>query len=258
MELFVYLNGARRGPFEEQRVRAWLRDGLLRRSDLASEQLESELKPISTFGCVTPGIPPPPAAPAQAAPPADAFMTRRSATGGETILSFARESLGPYSRATLLPNESPCHKTTLHWIIFVRFAALALLIFFFLALLFAIAVQALTGSQLGWFVLPLPAFIMVLPTLAYVASELVITDLRVLIKTGIIRRQTLEVFVSKVESVAVDQGVLGRVLDYGTVAIRGTGRHEERFEAIARPVEFRNWVQRMQSAPAPTPVHLAS
>jgi uncharacterized membrane protein YdbT with pleckstrin-like domain len=80
----------------------------------------------------------------------------------------------------------------------------------------------------------------------------------VLIKTGIVRRQTLEVFVSKVESIAVDQGVLGRMLDYGTVIIRGTGRHEERFEAIARPVEFRNWVQRMQSAAAATPVHLAS
>ncbi|HEV3409215.1 MAG TPA: PH domain-containing protein, partial [Chthoniobacterales bacterium] len=65
---------------------------------------------------------------------------------------------------------------------------------------------------------------------------------------GIIRRQTLEMFISKIESVAIDQGFFGRVFDYGTVIVRGTGGFEERFEAIARPVEFRNWVQRMQRA----------
>jgi len=134
----------------------------------------------------------------------------------------------------------------LHWIIFVRFALLALSLFFFLALPVAIGVQALTGSQLGWFVLPFPAFVMVAPTLAYVSSELVITDMRVLIKTGIVQRQTLEMFIAKVESIGIDQSFGGRLFDYGTVTIRGTGGFAERFEAIARPLEFRNWVQRMQ------------
>lgn len=248
--MFVYLNGARRGPFEEERVRTWLRDGVLQSSDLVSEQANSELVPLSTFGRSTPATPP---ADPMTAIPAAAHVH-------QPLRSLARESLGPYSRAALTPNELPYYKTTLHWIIFVRFALLALLIFFFLALPFAIAVQALTGSQLGWFVLPLPVFLMVPPALAYVSSELVITDLRVLIKTGIIRRPALELFISKVESVAVDQGLLGRWLDYGSVAIRGTDGRDERFAAIARPLEFRNCVQRIQSSepPLPAPVHLAS
>lgn len=144
------------------------------------------------------------------------------------------------------PNETPVFKTALHWIIFARFALLGLLAFFFVAMPFAIGVQALTGSELGWFALPLPAFLMLAPTLAYVSGELVVTDQRLLIKTGIIRRQTLEMFISKVESIAVDQGFLGRLSDYGTIIIRGTGGFEESFEAIARPIEFRSWVQRMQ------------
>jgi uncharacterized membrane protein YdbT with pleckstrin-like domain len=136
----------------------------------------------------------------------------------------------------------------------VRFTFLALLVFLLIAMPFAIAVQALTSSQLGWFALPLPAFILLTPTLAYVSSELVITNVRVLIKTGIIRRQTLEMFISKIESIAIDQRFLGRVFDYGTVIVRGTGGFEERFEAIARPVEFRNWVQRMQKGAVVAPV----
>ena len=246
MELFVYLNGARRGPFARERLQAWLRDGLLQGSDLASTTLENELRPLSSFSAEEAATPRTPA-PIGLHPKSIESLPVASAQSHEALLSLARESLGPYARATLAPNETPFHRTNLHWIVFLRFAVLALLVFFFLALPFAIAVQALAGSQLGWFSLPLPMFILVPPALAYASSELVITDLRVLIKTGLVQRQTIEMFISKVESVAVDQGVLGRLFDYGTVAIRGTGGHEERFEAIARPLAFRNWVQRMQS-----------
>jgi uncharacterized membrane protein YdbT with pleckstrin-like domain len=135
--------------------------------------------------------------------------------------------------------------------VFARFAGIALLVFLFVAMPFAIAVQVLTGSQLGWFALPLPVFILLPPTLAFASSELVVTDRRVLIKTGIVRRQTLEMFIPRIESVGVDQGFFGRMFDFGTVTIRGTGGSEEPFEAIAHPLAFRNSVQRLQSAPAP-------
>jgi uncharacterized membrane protein YdbT with pleckstrin-like domain len=61
----------------------------------------------------------------------------------------------------------------------------------------------------------------------------------VLIKTGIIHRQTLEMFISKIESVGVDQGFFARMFDYGSVLVRGTGGFEQAFEAIAAPLEFR-------------------
>ena len=238
MEFFLYLNGVKRGPFAEARVQAFLADGLLLPSDLAADEADAEWKTLGSFACLalpaTPS-PPPPAAP----PPRPAMPAMEQP-------AIPAEVLGPYARATLAPNETPYFKTSLHWIIFVRFAFLALVALVFLALPFAIAVQALTASEIGWFVLPLPVFLLVPPALAFASSELLITDRRVLIKSGIIRRQTLEMFISKVESIAIDQSFLGRLLDYGSVVIRGTGGLEEPFAAIAHPIEFRNCVQRLQ------------
>lgn len=260
MEFYVYLNGGKRGPLSEERVQALLADGVLHASDLAADQPDGEWKALRDFrrfsasaaeslavgdGVATapepgtcapflpPVAPPPPALPA-------ALPTH--------LKPLALDALGPYSRSTLSPNETPFHKTSLHWIIFLRFAMMALLVFLFVAMPLAIGVQALTGSELGWFGLPFVALMLLPPTLAYASSELVITDRRVLIKTGIVRRQTLEMFIPRIESIAVDQGFLGRMWDYGTIVIRGTGGSEEMFEAIAHPTAFRNCVQQLQSS----------
>ncbi len=229
MDFYVYLNGARRGPFTHEQVWANLAAGLLQSSDLISDRADGEWRTLASFASVsTQG-------------PAAALPTPAIDSPGIPVAA-----LGPYARSTLSPNETPYFKTSLHWIVFVRFAFVTLLGFLLLAVPFAIGVQALFASELGWFALPLPIFLMLTPTLAWISSELVITDRRVLIKTGIVRRQTLEMFISKVESIAIDQGFIGRIFDYGSVVIRGTGGLEEPFEAIARPIQFRNWVQRLQ------------
>ena len=261
MEFYLYLNGAKRGPFTEERLRSYLADGLLQPSDLASEQPDTGWKQLSEFrrfeligspnestapsGSVAmPAAPPLPPAPppilpvvASAPPPTAPVIDAAPLTA---------DSLGTYARSTLAPNEQAFFKTSLHWIVFVRFAIIGLAVFLLAAIPFAIAVQAMTGSEIGWFVLPLPAFIMLPPAVAFASSELVITDRRVLIKTGVIRRQTMEMFISKIESIGVDQGAIGRMFDYGNVTVRGTGGFEELFETIAQPLQFRNWVQRLQ------------
>ena len=71
-------------------------------------------------------------------------------------------------------------------------------------------------------------------------TEIAVTDLRVIYKTGFIRRRTSEMNMSKVESVTVDQTMLGRLLGYGTVHIRGTGEGIEHLHRIASPLELRN------------------
>ena len=55
------------------------------------------------------------------------------------------------------------------------------------------------------------------------ATEIVVTDRRVIFKRGLISRHTVEMNVSKIETVDVEQGLAGRIWDYGTVLIRGTG-----------------------------------
>ena len=255
MQLYVYINGARRGPISADRVRALLDEGVLQPSDLACSEPEGELKPLSSMNASTPLVehhvarstPPPPIVAEPPPPPLPRPIPAAAPTG---LRPLSPDSLGPYSRSTLSPNETPFYKTSLHWIVFVRFGIIALLVFLFLAFPFAIAVQALTGSELGWFVLPLPVLFLVPPTLAFASSELVITDRRVLIKTGVVRRQTLEMFISKIESIGVDQGFFGRMFDYGSVLVRGTGGFEQGFDAIADPLRFRAWVQRLQSGDA--------
>ena len=70
-------------------------------------------------------------------------------------------------------------------------------------------------------------------------TELAITNKRVIAKKGFIQRDTIEMFLGKVESVHVEQSVTGRVLDYGTVIMSGTGMVSSRFENISAPLEFR-------------------
>jgi uncharacterized membrane protein YdbT with pleckstrin-like domain len=76
-----------------------------------------------------------------------------------------------------------------------------------------------------------------------VTSEFVVTNKRVLIKIGLVRRHTLELLLGKVETIGVEQGVPGRIFNYGTIIVTGTGGTKELFPVIARPLEFRKAVQ---------------
>ncbi len=77
----------------------------------------------------------------------------------------------------------------------------------------------------------------------YVSSEFVVTNKRVIVKVGLIQRQTLELVLAKVETIGVEQSVLGRILNYGTIIVTGTGGTKEPFKDIARPLQFREQVQ---------------
>jgi uncharacterized membrane protein YdbT with pleckstrin-like domain len=65
----------------------------------------------------------------------------------------------------------------------------------------------------------------------------------VLIKTGMASRRTLDMMLSKVESIGVEETFLGRIFGYGSVIVRGTGGTPESFVMIAHPQEFRQSVQ---------------
>jgi uncharacterized membrane protein YdbT with pleckstrin-like domain len=71
-----------------------------------------------------------------------------------------------------------------------------------------------------------------------------VTNKRVIVKTGIADRRTVEILLSRIESVAVEEPALGRLLGFGTVTVRGTGGTPEVFEKIYHPLEFREQVQR--------------
>jgi uncharacterized membrane protein YdbT with pleckstrin-like domain len=82
-------------------------------------------------------------------------------------------------------------------------------------------------------------------------SEFAVTNRRVLIKIGFIRRHTVELLLQKVEGIGVDQTLAGRLFDYGSIIVTGTGGTQERFNSIADPLEFRRQVQSQTAEPAP-------
>jgi len=70
-------------------------------------------------------------------------------------------------------------------------------------------------------------------------TELVLTDRRIIMKRGLVSRDTVEMNLNKVESLHVNQGLMGRILDYGDVTVVGTGASLEPLRGISRPLELR-------------------
>ena len=134
----------------------------------------------------------------------------------------------------LLPNEQVTYRATLHWIIYlvpvsVLLAALAL----------ALALNGVAGMVVG----ALGLLLLIPPWIKSSSSEFAITNKRVVIKVGLIRRHSLELLLQKVEGIGVDQGIVGRILGYGTITVSGVGGTKEAFQRISNPLEFRRQVQ---------------
>src|SRR6185369_8645403 len=83
------------------------------------------------------------------------------------------------------------------------------------------------------------AILIVIAVVGRLTTELVLTDRRIITKRGLISRDTLEMNLAKVESVRVNQGLMGRLLNYGDVTVVGTGASPEPLRGIADPLELR-------------------
>ena len=73
-------------------------------------------------------------------------------------------------------------------------------------------------------------------------TEIAVTNRRVISKRGFIRRHTAEMNMDKIESVTVSQSILGRILDYGSIHVRGTGEGIETLNRIRAPIALRNCI----------------
>lgn len=73
----------------------------------------------------------------------------------------------------------------------------------------------------------------------YYTTELAITNKRVIAKFGFVSRRTVEINLAKVESIQIDQGILGRIFDFGTLVISGAGNPQAPIPGISRPMAFR-------------------
>jgi uncharacterized membrane protein YdbT with pleckstrin-like domain len=138
-----------------------------------------------------------------------------------------------YIESNLLPDEKIVYKARLHWIIFWKPCALV-----FLGAIF-LFIQPIVGGVV--ILIGLLAFLP--PVIDYASSEFGVTNKRVIIKVGFLRRKTLELLLRHVEAISVDQTVMGRFLNYGSVTLTGTGGVREVFHNISAPLEFRKRIQ---------------
>jgi uncharacterized membrane protein YdbT with pleckstrin-like domain len=141
-----------------------------------------------------------------------------------------------YIDKNLMDGEQIVYRTKLHWIVYLW----PIILF----VLFPIALSKGQGfALLGPFLLIISIIWAISAFVSRRTSEFGVTNKRVLIKIGFISRDSLETLLTRVEGIEVRQGILGRIFNYGTITIKGTGGTINPFKRIEDPFEFRKIVQ---------------
>lgn len=160
-----------------------------------------------------------------------------------------------YARSQLNGGETILHSGQMHWIIFID-PGLSAAVFLVLAgtshsstwryVFYLLAGLTLLGCLWRW--------------IEYRTTEMVITNRRVISKSGFIVRSTHEQQLAKIENVKLTQGLIGRLLGYGKIELIGTGGSTTSLKMVEDVEEFKNTLsdalqklsEPMQSAQRPT------
>ncbi len=162
-----------------------------------------------------------------------------------------------YLTSNLVPGEKVIYQTRLHWIVMLgNLVAGLLLLAAGAGVLYYATTQASfdittihlmqgTGAALG-----VAGLIVIFVGMARRnATEMAVTNRRVVVKTGLASRRTIEMLLNKVESIEVSETTMGRLLGYGAIVVVGTGGSTEPFRKIAHPLTFRSRLQEQIEKP---------
>jgi hypothetical protein len=145
-----------------------------------------------------------------------------------------------YAEKVLQPGETIVYRARLHWIVYL--AGIVLIV---VAVILALAAVVLTGASLrlglmlaALIALFLGLFQMLRAWFVVANTEIIVTSRRLIYKTGFVARNTVEMNLDKVESVLVEQTLVGRMLDFGRVMVRGVGSGLEPIERVAAPLQL--------------------
>jgi len=168
-----------------------------------------------------------------------------------------------YIEQNLMPGEEVILKAKLHWAMFVSpaFVTGVGLLFFIVSFVIVSSVIVPVASRdnsgvsivcfgFAGLVLLLGLLNAARAVISYFTTELAVTNKRVIAKTGLLRRRSLEILLSKVESVGVNQPIMGRIFNYGTIVVAGTGGTKQGFPNIVAPMDFRKRINTQIAGPA--------
>ena len=150
--------------------------------------------------------------------------------------------MGRYIDEILQPGEKVLYSTNAHWMFYLPAIAAWLVAAALLVLSRASNTEGVTLLCLS------AAAVVAIAALYWTAqawfhrwtTETDVTNMRIVHKTGFIKRRTFEMSLDKVESVDVNQSILGRILNYGDVTVYGVGEGKEPISTITSPLAFRN------------------
>lgn len=157
-----------------------------------------------------------------------------------------------YVTSNMVPGETLIYETRLHWIVMLGHLVVGCLLLSVpgvLLLVYALSHASMDTTDLhlmeaGSVALLVCGLVVILMGMVRRnATEMAVTNHRVVIKTGLMSRTTIEMLLNKVESIEISETAVGRMLGYGTIVMIGTGGTPEPFHKMAHPLEFRSHVQ---------------
>jgi uncharacterized membrane protein YdbT with pleckstrin-like domain len=146
--------------------------------------------------------------------------------------------VGNYVERNLIAGEQVVYETRIHPIIFLSPGAVILL---------GIGLGVADIPSAGLVILGFGVLMLIAAWIRQWSGEFAVTNKRVIVKVGFISRRTIEINMSKVESIEVNQDIIARLFNYGTIMVIGTGGTKEPFDLIDNPLAFRRAVQSQQA-----------
>jgi len=151
--------------------------------------------------------------------------------------------MGNFIESNLIPGEKVIYKAEVHWMVY--FPSIINLLLAFIIFYFGKYALHMESKALPYFAM-VPVVVALWKAIqSYIHreyTEIVITDSRLVAKFGFIRREMIELPLSKIESVIVEQSIFERIIGAGSVGARGTGMAMAPVRYIDEPVKFRNFL----------------
>jgi uncharacterized membrane protein YdbT with pleckstrin-like domain len=146
--------------------------------------------------------------------------------------------VGRYVQENLLPGEEVIHESRVSNIVYLPYG---ILILFLVGIGFVVGMEQ--KGYVFWLLAVAVAFIAaVVCGIRKASTEVAVTNKRLILKTGFVRRETVEQFLEKIDSISVSQSIMERVVNAGTIVVRGSGESFSPVRGIDEPLQFRKMV----------------
>lgn len=165
----------------------------------------------------------------------------------EVVAHSSSQKLGSYVSSTLAKGERVVFQTGLHWAAYIPSGIVILIGMLQLFSLATLKKEEVGATIAISCILLLMGFLLAGLTFLNIRfSEFAVTNRRVVMKTGLIRRKTIDLFLNKVDTVSASEGLIGRLLGYATVRVT-VAVERQKFKNVARPLEFVRFIQIQQA-----------